>query len=106
MKSEKKDEMIPVPLAVAKAFDDRIGVFIILEVLRRIKEENLVHPNTVYFVSTAQEEVGVRGARTAAQMLNPDIGFSLDVTLAGDVPGTNAPQKWEMVSQFPLLIVL
>ncbi|MCF2139390.1 MAG: M20/M25/M40 family metallo-hydrolase [Candidatus Lokiarchaeota archaeon] len=93
MKSEKKDEMIPVPLAVAKAFDDRIGVFIILEVLRRIKEENLVHPNTVYFVSTAQEEVGVRGARTAAQMLNPDIGFSLDVTLAGDVPGTNAPQK-------------
>ncbi len=76
-----------VTVAVAKAFDDRIGVFIVLEALRRITEENIDHPNTVYFVSTTQEEVGLRGARTAAQMLQPDIGFAVDVDISGDVPG-------------------
>ncbi len=76
-----------VTLAAAKAFDDRIGVFIALEVLRRLSEENIEHPNTVYAVSTVQEEIGLRGARTAAQMLLPDIGFSLDVDISGDVPG-------------------
>ncbi|MCK5341757.1 MAG: M42 family metallopeptidase [Candidatus Heimdallarchaeota archaeon] len=75
-------------LAAAKAFDDRIGVFIILEVLRRLSEENIEHPNTVYCASTTQEEVGLRGARTAAQTILPDIGFALDVDISGDVPGT------------------
>jgi endoglucanase len=76
-----------VKLAFGKAFDDRIGVFIILEVLRRLKEENIEHPNTVYCASTTQEEVGLRGARTAAQLIKPDIGFSLDVDISGDAPG-------------------
>ncbi len=76
-----------VTVAAAKAFDDRVGVFIALEVIRRLVEENIEHPNTVYAVSTVQEEVGLRGARTAAQMLLPDIGFSLDVDISGDVPG-------------------
>lgn len=90
---EEKEEKEPVHLAVAKAFDDRIGVFIILEVLRRISQNNIPHSNCLYFVSTAQEELGVRGAKTAANMIKPDVGFSLDVTLAGDVPGSKAPQK-------------
>jgi putative aminopeptidase FrvX len=76
-----------VSLAVSKAFDDRIGVFIALEVLRRLSEENIQHQNTVYAVSTTQEEIGLRGARTAAQMIEPDIGFALDVDISGDVPG-------------------
>lgn len=74
-------------VAVAKAFDDRIGVFIVVEVLRCLSTNNLDHPNTVYAVSTAQEEVGLRGARTAAQMIKPDLGFALDVDISGDVPG-------------------
>jgi endoglucanase len=80
-------EVRDVTIAVAKAFDDRIGVFIALEVLRRLKEEGVSHPNTVYAVSTVQEEIGLRGARTASQMLLPDIGFALDVDISGDVPG-------------------
>ncbi len=75
-------------LCVAKAFDDRIGVFMGLEVLKRISEEQIDHPNSLYVVSTTQEEVGLRGARTAAQMILPDVGFSLDVDISGDVPGT------------------
>ncbi len=82
-----KEEVREVTLAVAKAFDDRIGVFILLEVLRRLKEENIDHPNIVFGVTTTQEEVGLRGARTSSQMLIPDVGFSLDVDISGDVPG-------------------
>ena len=85
-KSEE-EEVRDVTIAVAKAFDDRIGVFIALEVLRRLKEDGISHPNTVYAVSTVQEEIGLRGARTASQMLLPDIGFALDVDISGDVPG-------------------
>ncbi|MGY5862210.1 MAG: M42 family metallopeptidase [Candidatus Thorarchaeota archaeon] len=91
-RKEKKDdedaeeETRDVTIAVAKAFDDRIGVFIALEVLRQLSEGKISHPNTVYCVSTTQEEVGLRGARTAAQMLQPDIGFALDVDISGDVP--------------------
>ncbi|TET15905.1 MAG: M20/M25/M40 family metallo-hydrolase, partial [Candidatus Thorarchaeota archaeon] len=84
---DAKEETREVTIAVAKAFDDRIGVFIALEVLRRLHEGKISHPNTVYCVSTTQEEVGLRGARTAAQMLQPDIGFALDVDISGDVPG-------------------
>ncbi len=84
---DKSEATRDVTLGAAKAFDDRIGVFILLEVLRRLAEEKIDHPNTVYAVSTTQEEVGLRGARTAAQMLLPDVGFSIDVDISGDVPG-------------------
>ncbi|MFX1262217.1 MAG: M42 family metallopeptidase [Promethearchaeota archaeon] len=84
---DAEEEVRDVTLAVSKAFDDRIGVFIALEVLRRLSEENISHPNIIYAVSTTQEELGLRGARTAAQMLLPDIGFALDVDISGDVPG-------------------
>jgi putative aminopeptidase FrvX len=92
-RKEKKDEekdareqAQEVNLCVSKAFDDRIGVFMALETLRLIADENIVLPNEIYFVSTTQEEVGLRGARTASQMIKPDIGFALDVDLSGDSP--------------------
>ncbi|MHA1837151.1 MAG: M42 family metallopeptidase [Candidatus Heimdallarchaeota archaeon] len=83
-------------LAVAKAFDDRIGTFIIAEVFKRINDENIKLPNQLFGVATVQEEVGLRGARTSAQMILPDIGIALEVDIAGDVPGvkeTSAPGK-------------
>lgn len=75
-----------VTLGMAKAFDDRIGVFIALEVLRRLSEEGIDHPNTIYACSTVQEEVGLRGAQTTAKMIEPDLGFALDVDISGDSP--------------------
>ncbi|MCE7742575.1 MAG: M42 family metallopeptidase [Candidatus Heimdallarchaeota archaeon] len=83
-----------VTLAVGKAFDDRIGALITAEVIKQLKAEDIPHPNTIYGSSTVQEEVGLRGARTAAQMIKPDIGIALEVDIAGDVPGideTKAP---------------
>ena len=84
---DAKEETRDVTLGVAKAFDDRIGVFIVLEALKRISENKIALPNEVYFVSTTQEEVGLRGARTASQMLKPQVGFALDVDISGDSPG-------------------
>ncbi|MCP4762301.1 MAG: M42 family metallopeptidase [archaeon] len=87
-KSKENDTIIEkeTTLAVAKAFDDRIGVFIALEVLRRLSKGNIQHPNTLYCVSTVQEEIGGRGARTASNLIEPDIGFALDVDVSGDLP--------------------
>ncbi len=86
-KEDGKETKSKHKIAVAKAFDDRIGVFMGLEIMRRLKEENISHPCQIYFASTTQEEVGLRGARTAAQMIQPDLGFSLDITPAKDAPG-------------------
>jgi len=85
---DSKEETREVMHGIAKAFDDRIGVFIVLEALRRISDDKISLPNEVYFVSTTQEEVGLRGARTASQMIEPAIGFALDVDISGDSPGS------------------
>jgi endoglucanase len=83
-------------IAVGKAFDDRIGTFIAAEVVRTLKEGNIKHPNTVVGAATTQEEVGLRGARTTAHVVNPDVCLTLEVDIAGDVPGielNEAPTK-------------
>lgn len=83
-------------IAVGKAFDDRIGTFIAAEVVRILKEEKIKHPNTVVGAATTQEEVGLRGARTTAHVVNPDVCLTLEVDIAGDVPGiepSEAPTK-------------
>jgi endoglucanase len=68
---------------VAKSMDDRIGCAVAIEALRALKST----PHEVYFVFTTQEEVGTRGAGTAAYGLDPDVGISVDVTGWGDTPG-------------------
>lgn len=70
-------------ICIAKAFDDRVGCFVALEAMRRLKRTAA----EVYVVGTTQEEVGVRGAFTAARGIDPDIGIALDVTAAFDTPG-------------------
>lgn len=62
--------------------DDRVGCFIAIEALKAIKNPI----NDLYFVFSVQEEVGLRGAKTAAYNIDPDIGMTLDVTSHGDTP--------------------
>jgi tetrahedral aminopeptidase len=66
----------------AKSMDDRIGCVIAIEALKRLESS----PHDVYFVFSVQEEVGTRGAQTAANSLLPDVGIALDVTTTGDTP--------------------
>ncbi|WP_069131153.1 M42 family metallopeptidase [Rhodohalobacter halophilus] len=67
----------------SKSLDNRISVYILIEAIRRASNTNC----DFYGVFTVQEEVGIRGARVAAQSIQPDIGLNLDVTLANDLPG-------------------
>ena len=67
---------------VAKSLDNRVGVAIAIETLRRLGKS----PNEVYFVFTTQEEAGVRGATVSAYGVDPEIGLAVDVTPTGDTP--------------------
>lgn len=72
-----------------KAFDDRVGLAAMVKAFQIVESSDV----DVYLVATVQEEVGLKGARTAAFAINPDIGLAIDVTLANDVPGT-PPHEW------------
>ncbi|MCB9282516.1 MAG: M42 family metallopeptidase [Lewinellaceae bacterium] len=78
----------------SKSLDNRVSVFILLEVLRSLKDKEV--PYDIYGVFTVQEEVGLRGAQKSAHLIDPHFGFGLDVTIAFDVPGA---QPHEMVTQ-------
>lgn len=79
--TELKDNNI-----TAKALDDRIGCYILIEALKKIENPY----NDLYFVFSTQEEVGLRGATVAASRINPDLGIAIDVTVAHDYP--NCPE--------------
>lgn len=70
---------------MAKAWDDRVGCLMVVEVLRRLSGVRL--PNAVYGVGTVQEEVGIRGAVTSGHRVNPDVCLALEVSIAQDIPG-------------------
>ncbi|WP_042427799.1 M42 family metallopeptidase [Geomicrobium sp. JCM 19039] len=70
---------------MAKAWDNRYGVGLSLELMKEVQNESL--PNTLYSGATVQEEVGLRGAETAANMIQPDLFFALDASPANDTSG-------------------
>ncbi|MBM3326272.1 MAG: M42 family metallopeptidase [Calditrichaeota bacterium] len=72
-----------------KTFDDRVGVYCMLEAVRKAKKS----PADLYVVATTQEEVGLRGALAASSGIVPDVGVALDVTLANDVPGASGQDE-------------
>ncbi len=76
-------------LVSGKALDDRVGMYVGIEALGRMKGQVA----DVYFVGTVQEEVGLRGARTSAFSIAPDIAVALDVTIACDVPGAQPHEQ-------------
>jgi tetrahedral aminopeptidase len=72
---------------VSKALDNRIACWLGIEAIRKMDKAGDSHACEIYVVFTTQEEVGLRGARTSAYAIKPDIGLGLDVTLACDTPG-------------------
>jgi putative aminopeptidase FrvX len=88
-------------VVIGKAFDDRIGCSMIIEVMRRLPKVNC----NVYAVGTIQEEVGLRGATIAAFQVAPDVGIALEATVAGDIPGINEGMAPAKVNEGPVLTV-
>jgi endoglucanase len=72
-------------LVTCKAFDNRAGVTMLIDAMRQISETKV--NATIHAVGTVQEEVGLKGARTSAFGLNPDVAIAVDVTFPGDHPG-------------------
>ncbi|RZT22006.1 M42 family metallopeptidase [Fictibacillus sp. BK138] len=70
---------------MAKAWDNRYGVGLAIELLKELKDETL--PNELYSGATVQEEVGLRGSKTAANLIQPDLFFALDASPANDMMG-------------------
>jgi endoglucanase len=74
-------------LAVSRGFDDKVGSFVVAETMRLIAKKK-IEP-AVYCVSTVQEEIGSRGAKTSAFGIEPDAGIAVDVDHASDYPGAD-----------------
>tara|TARA_Y100000746_G_scaffold165901_1_gene143217 strand:- start:1683 stop:2729 length:1047 start_codon:yes stop_codon:yes gene_type:complete len=73
-----------------KSLDNRVSVFILIEMLREMKKPP---PFDVYAVFTVQEEIGIRGANVSSLQINPDFGFGLDTTIAFDTPGSTKQER-------------
>lgn len=85
---------------VAKALDDRIACAILVQVLQELTDT----PHDIYFVFSVQEEVGLRGARTSAYGIDPEIGIAVDVTIAADTP--EAPKMAMKLGNGPCIKVI
>jgi endoglucanase len=70
---------------LGKGWDDRIGCAVLIEAMRRTAQ--LPHANQLFFVATTQEEIGLRGARTAAQQVKPELGIAIEGGITGDTAG-------------------
>jgi endoglucanase len=97
---ESGDPVVPdAPFAIlngtdqylGKAWDDRVGCAVIVETMRRLF--NSPHKAQLFFVITTQEEIGLRGAHTAADFVKPDIGIALEAGVAGDVFGAHPEES-------------
>lgn len=90
-------------LWVGKALDNRAGCALAVEVLNRLQRDS--HPNVIYAGATVQEEVGLRGAVTAANAVQPDIAFALDVGVAYDTPGNESQPITSNIGDGPLVFL-
>ena len=93
-------EAFPNNLVMCKALDNRLGCYVMMEVLKRVDTRA-----TVYGVGTVQEEVGLKGAKTSAFKLNPDLAIALDVTLSGDHPGIKPEEAPVVAGKGPAIIL-
>lgn len=72
---------------LGKAWDDRVGCAVVVEAMRRLKASG--HPNRIAFTITTQEEVGLRGAESAAAVIKPAVAIAIEGGITGDSPGRN-----------------
>lgn len=84
---------------MGKAWDDRVGCAILLEVMRRFAHGP--HPNQLVYAATVQEEIGLRGAHTAAEVVKPDVGIALEAGVTRDVPGVRPDEAQEVLGGGP-----
>jgi putative aminopeptidase FrvX len=95
---DREFAMLAGDRVTGKAFDNRAGVAFMIEALKRTKSES-----TIYAVGTVQEEVGLKGAKTSAFGLDPDIAIATDVCIPGDHPGIDKKKSNIEVGKGPVI---
>ena len=88
---------------LSKAFDDRVGVALVIAALEQLQKED--HPNSVFGVATVQEEVGLRGATTSVRAIDPHVAIVLESDIAGDVPGIKPEESSVRLGKGPTLLI-
>jgi endoglucanase len=84
---------------LGKAWDDRVGCAVLIEAMRRTATAS--HPNQLFYAATTQEEIGLRGAHTAADIIKPDIGIAIEGGVTKDTPGTHPEESQEVLGGGP-----
>ena len=84
---------------------DRVGLAVMIEVLRRIAKSEVTIDKTIYFVATVQEEIGLRGAKTSSYAVSPDIAINLEAGVAADFPGMNNDESQERLGLGPTVFL-
>jgi endoglucanase len=96
-------ERLQGDLVTSRAFDDKMGAFIVTRVLQEVKQRGAA-PVDLYSVTTVQEEIGLRGASASVYGVNPDIGIAVDVGFSSDFPGINKAELGDLrVGKGPII---
>ena len=98
--------VLPNGRYAGKAWDDRVGLGVMIAAARRIRAENIRVPAQVLWVATTQEEIGLRGAQTAVQKARPEIGISIEAGVSADYPAIGPTQAQERLGGGPGLFLL
>ncbi|MBN2094924.1 MAG: M20/M25/M40 family metallo-hydrolase [Candidatus Aenigmarchaeota archaeon] len=85
-----------------KSFDNRLGVYCLIELLKKLKN----HKDDLYFVFSTQEEVGLKGSRTATYEIEPDLAIILDTTPSGDLPMISKKESEISLGKGPTIVLL
>nr|WP_320115481.1 M42 family metallopeptidase [uncultured Desulfuromonas sp.] len=88
-------ERLQGELVTSRAFDDKMGAFIVTRVLQEVKQRGTA-PADLYSVTTVQEEIGLRGASASVYGVNPDVGIAVDVGFSSDFPGLNKTELGDL----------
>ena len=88
---------------LGKAWDDRLGCAVLIEAMRRLHGAR--HPNQLFFVATVQEEIGLRGSHTSAEIVKPEIGIAIEAGVTKDAPHTGAEEAQEILGNGPAIFL-
>ncbi|MGH9569812.1 MAG: M42 family metallopeptidase [Candidatus Angelobacter sp.] len=88
---------------LGKAWDDRVGCAVLIAAMQKLA--HAAHPNQIFWVATVQEEIGLRGAHTASDLVKPDIGIALEGGVTRDAPKVRPEEAQEVLGAGPALFL-
>jgi putative aminopeptidase FrvX len=88
---------------LGKGWDDRVGCAVIIAAMQKLAKA--AHPNQIYWVATVQEEIGLRGAHTAADLVKPEVGIAIEGGVTRDAPGVHPEEAQELLGAGPAIFL-